>query len=62
MTDTEQKAAAKSFAEHWKGRGYEKGESQSFWLELLQSVYGVESPTHFIVFEEQVHLDHTSFI
>ncbi len=62
MTDTEQKAAAKAFAEHWKGRGYEKGESQSFWLELLQSVYGVESPTHFIVFEEQVHLDHTSFI
>ncbi|MCD8347205.1 MAG: methylase [Lachnospiraceae bacterium] len=62
MTDTEQRAAAKAFAEHWKGRGYEKGESQSFWLELLQSVYGVESPTHFIVFEEQVHLDHTSFI
>lgn len=62
MTDTEQRAAAKAFAEHWKGRGYEKGESQSFWLELLQSVYGVESPTHFIAFEEQVHLDHTSFI
>ncbi|MCD8073747.1 MAG: methylase [Lachnospiraceae bacterium] len=62
MTDTEQKAAAKAFSEHWKGRGYEKGESQSFWLELLQSVYGVESPTQFIVFEEQVHLDHTSFI
>ena len=50
MTDTEQRAAAKAFAEHRKGRGYEKGESQSFWLELLQSVYGVESPTHFIVF------------
>ncbi len=62
MTDTEQKTAAKAFAEHWQGRGYEKGESQSFWLELLQSVYGVESPTHFIIFEEQVHLDHTSFI
>ncbi len=62
MTDTEQKAAAKAFAEHWQGRGYEKGESQSFWIELLQSVYGVENPTHFIVFEEQVHLDHTSFI
>ncbi len=62
MTDTEQKAAAKAFAEHWKGRGYEKGESQSFWIELLQTVYGVENATHFIVFEEQVHLDHTSFI
>ncbi|MCC8105256.1 MAG: methylase [Clostridiales bacterium] len=62
MTDTEQRAAAKAFAEHWEGRGYEKGESQSFWIELLQTVYGVENATHFIVFEEQVHLDHTSFI
>jgi len=62
MTDTEQRMAAKSFAEHWKGRGYEKGESQSFWIELLQTVYGIENATQFIVFEEQVHLDHTSFI
>lgn len=62
MTDTEQRMAAKAFAEHWKGRGYEKGESQSFWIELLQTVYGIENATQFIVFEEQVHLDHTSFI
>ncbi|MCD8082164.1 MAG: methylase, partial [Clostridiales bacterium] len=62
MNDVEQKAAAKAFAERWKGRGYEKGESQSFWIELLQSVYGIENATQFIIFEEQVHLDHTSFI
>ncbi|MCD8150406.1 MAG: methylase [Clostridiales bacterium] len=62
MTDTEQRSAAKAFAVHWKGRGYEKGESQSFWIELLHNVYGVDEPTHFIIFEEQVHLDHTSFI
>ncbi len=62
MNDVEQKAAAKAFSERWKGHGYEKGESQSFWIELLQSVYGVENATQFIIFEEQVHLDHTSFI
>ncbi|MCD8295324.1 MAG: methylase, partial [Clostridia bacterium] len=62
MTDTEQKVAAKAFAGRWKGRGYEKGESQSFWLDLLQTVYGVENPTQYMTFEEQVHLDHTSFI
>ncbi|MCD8299147.1 MAG: hypothetical protein LUD39_05260 [Opitutae bacterium] len=62
MTDAEQKHAAKNFAERWAGHGYEKGESQAFWLELLQSVYGVENPAHYIIFEEQVHLDHTSFI
>ena len=43
-------------------KGYEKGESQPFWLSLLRDVYGVEHPEQFIQFEEQVHLDHTSFI
>ena len=45
-----------------KDKGYEKGESQPFWLSLLRDVYGVEHPEQFIQFEEQVHLDHTSFI
>lgn len=62
MTDKEQKTAAKKFANYWKGKGYEKGESQSFWLSLLRDVYGVERPEKFIVFEEQVKLDHMSFI
>ena len=62
MRDTEQKAAAKAFAEYWKDRGYEKGESQPFWLSLLRDVLGVEAPEKFITFEEQVRLDHTSFI
>ena len=59
---TKQKTAAKAFVEYWKGKGYEKGESQPFWLSLLRDVYGVEHPEEFITFEEQVHLDHTSFI
>lgn len=62
MNDTQQKIAAKAFAEYWEGKGYEKGESQAFWLSLLRDVYGVEHPEQFITFEEQVHLDHTSFI
>lgn len=62
MTDAQQRAAAKQFAADWKNRGYEKGESQPFWLSLLQKVYGVEEPEKYITFEDQVHLDHTSFI
>ena len=62
MTDIQQREAAKRFASYWKERGYEKGESQSFWLSLLREVYGVEHPEQFISFEEQVHLDHTSFM
>ena len=62
MTAAQQQQAAKNFADYWKGKGYEKGESQPFWLSLLRDVYGVEHPEQFIQFEEQVHLDHTSFI
>lgn len=62
MTERQQRMEAKRFAEYWKGKGYEKGESQKFWLSLLRDVYGVEHPEQFIYFEDQVHLDHTSFI
>lgn len=62
MTDTQQRVAAKSFAKNWKDRGYEKGNSQIFWVELLTTVFGVTEISQFISFEDQVHLDHTSFI
>lgn len=62
MNDVEQRKAAKEFAAYWQGKGYEKGQSQPFWLSLLNKVYGVENPEQFISFENQVHLDHTSFI
>ncbi|MDE5558535.1 MAG: methylase [Ruminococcus sp.] len=61
MTDTNKKAV-KEFVQRWTGKGYEKGESQIFWLSLLRDIYGVEQPEKFITFEEQVKLDHTSFI
>lgn len=62
MTDAQQRNAAKQFAIDWKGKGYEKGESQPFWISLLRNVYDIERPEQYIFFEEQVHLDHTSFI
>ena len=57
-----QAAAAMAFANEWSGKGYEKGESQTFWLTLLSKVYGVREPEKYIHFEEQVQLDKTSFI
>lgn len=62
MKDIEQREAAKKFATYWADKGYEKGESQPFWIELLGNVFGIDNPAHYIKFEEQVHLDHTSFI
>uniref|UniRef100_UPI0032E38B11 type IIL restriction-modification enzyme MmeI n=2 Tax=Anaerovibrio TaxID=82373 RepID=UPI0032E38B11 len=62
MNTALQAAAAKEFAEKWKGKGYEKGESQKFWFDLLKNVYGVDNPTDFMECEVQVMLEHTSFI
>ena len=63
LTEAKQKAAAKAFAKYWEGKGYEKGESQMFWLSVLRDVFGVAEPEKFITFEDQVKLDSsTGFI
>ena len=63
LSEAKQKAAAKAFAKYWEGKGYEKGESQNFWLALLRDVFGVVEPEKFITFEDQVKLDSsTGFI
>ena len=49
-----QRKAAKKFLGNWSGHGYEKGETQKFWIDLLASVFGVENIPQFIFFEEQV--------
>ena len=62
MTAIQQQKAAAQFAKEWAGKGYEKGHTQPFWLELLQKVFGVEDPYNFISFEEQVMVDSTNFM
>ncbi len=61
-SDKQQAISAAAFAERWKGRGYEKGDSQVFWTELLTEVFGIENPSTFIRYEEQVKVDKTNFI
>ena len=62
MNTIQQQKAARDFANRWAGRGYEKGDSQIFWIELLSQVFGVQTPSEYLHFEQQVKLDHTSFI
>lgn len=57
MTDLEQKKAAKEFSMRWKDKGYEKGESQKYWIDLLENVLGVSNAVDFIHFEDTVHID-----
>ena len=62
MTENEQRVAAKAFADKWQGKGYEKGETQKFWLELISTVYGVKEPVDYMNFEVQIQLSNVSFI
>ncbi len=62
MNAKEQVNNAKKFIEFWRDKGYEKGESQKFWMSLLQDVLGVDDVTNYINFEDKVVIDKTSFI
>ena len=63
MSDIELRNNIKEFVDFWTGKGYEKGQSQTFWLSLLSKVLGVKEPEKFIEFEDQVHIDKsTGFI
>ena len=61
MTHFEQEKAAKKFVELWKDKGYEKGEAQKFWIQLLRDVYGIEDSEQYIDFELPIKLQRTSF-
>ena len=56
LSPAEQTAAAKDFAAFWQGKGYEKGQTQPFWLDLLR-LLGVENPSAFIQFEDAARMD-----
>ena len=61
-TEKQMASAAADFACRWKGRGYEKGDTQTFWTELLTEVFGVENPSQFIRYEVPVKSGTTNFI
>ena len=46
-----QRKAAKQFVSEWAGKGYEKGETQRFWIDLPHSVFGIDNPTKMMEFE-----------
>ena len=55
MSFAEQKRAAKAFVARWKALAcVEEEHSRSFWIELLQDVYGLKNATHALEFERKV--------
>lgn len=62
-TFPEQKRAAEKFASEWLNRtGYEKGETATFWIQLLREVFGLADAEKHIIFEDRVQIEHTNFI
>lgn len=43
MDSMQRKKNAAAFAAEWSGRGYEKGDAQVFWTELLQQIVGMRN-------------------
>ncbi len=64
MTDKQQAEAAKIFAQKWKGEHSEDQEAQSFWINLLEKVFGIEDASQgkkkHINFEKRVKLQGTT--
>ena len=57
MNVATEKAAAREFVSFWTGKGYEKGQTQPFWIGLLR-VLGVDNPDQgFIEFEDKANID-----
>ena len=54
LTEFSMKTRAKKFSQDWKDKGYEKGESQKFWLDLLCNVFGIKDFANFVYFENQI--------
>ena len=62
MTDYEYRLAAKQFTDDWRDKTNEKQHTQTFWISLLQKVFGVDEPYKYISFEEPVKISETGYI
>ncbi|MBR1397218.1 MAG: hypothetical protein IJ563_06760, partial [Selenomonadaceae bacterium] len=47
----------KTFIDEWSSRGYEKGDTQIFWLTLFRDVFGIDKPERFLKFEVPVKIN-----
>ena len=54
MTDAQAREAARQFFYRWNGKGKEDEDARSYWIELLQDVFGVERVTERVNFEKKV--------
>lgn len=54
MTVAQQREAARQFYYRWKDKGKEDEHARSYWIELLQDIFGVERVTERVEFEKKL--------
>ena len=54
MTDAQQREAARQFYYKWNGRGREDEDARSYWIDILQNIFGIENVTDRVDFEKKV--------
>lgn len=54
MTDAQQREEARQFFYRWNGKGKEDEDARSYWIEILQNIFGVENVTTRVDFEKKV--------
>ena len=54
MTDAQQREAARQFYYKWNGKGREDEDARSYWIDILQNIFGVENVTDRVDFEKKV--------
>lgn len=57
MTDQEQREGARQFYNKWHGKGKEDEDDRSYWIDLMQKILGIESPTDYLDFQKKVIVD-----
>lgn len=57
MTQSQSREAARKFANKWKNTGNEDEHGRSYWIELLQQIFGIEDATDRLNFEKKVKVD-----
>lgn len=54
MTNQEQREAARQFYYRWNGQGREDEDARSYWIELLDGIFGMTNTTQRLDFEKKV--------
>ena len=54
MTDAQQREAARQFYYKWNGKGREDEDARSYWIDILQDIFGADHVTDRVDFEKKV--------